>query len=124
MARTPQDVTGAELNVMKQLWEKKSATVRNLVDVLYPSRTPSDLATVQKLLKRLEAKGFVTRDRSVSPQLMSPKVDCDELIRRRLEQTADVLCDGDLAPLFRNLTKSQRFDNEATEVKEIISSIS
>lgn len=123
MARTPQDVTNAELAILKQLWEKEEATVRNLVDILYPARTPSDLATVQKLLKRLEDKGFVNRDRSVSPQLVTPALSCDDLIRRRLEKTADTLSDGNLAPLFRNLIESQRFGKEKSEVKQMISSI-
>lgn len=122
MARTAQDVTNAELAILKQLWERDSATVRNLVDVLYPTGTPSDLATVQKLLKRLEDKGYVNRDRSVSPQLITPELGCDALIRKRLEKTADSLCDGDLAPLVRNLVRSPRFSKEKALIQEIIAS--
>lgn len=123
MARTPQDVTGAELAILQQLWEKQSATVRNLVDVLYPTGTPSDLATVQKLLKRLEDKGFVNRDRTVSPQVVTPALNRDELIQRRLEKTADALCEGSLKPLFQQLITSKRFAKERAELKSMLSSI-
>lgn len=123
MARTPQDVTGAELAILQQLWERETATVRNLVDVLYPTGTPSDLATVQKLLKRLEDKGFVNRDRSVSPQVVEPALNRNELIRRRLEKTADALCEGQLKPLFQELLKSKRFGKEKSEVKSLMNSI-
>ena len=123
MARTPQDVTGAELAILQQLWERETATVRNLVDVLYPAGTPSDLATVQKLLKRLEDKGFVDRDRTVSPQVVQPALDRNELIRRRLEKTADALCGGQLTPLFQELVNSKRFTKEKSAVKSLINSI-
>ena len=66
MARTPQDVTDAELAVLQVLWDDGPATIRQLTDVLYPGGGTAQYATVQKLLDRLEAKGFVHRDRSAA----------------------------------------------------------
>ena len=63
MARTPQDVTDAELAVLQVLWEQGPATIRQLTDRLYPEGKTSHYATVQKLLERLQAKGCVSRDR-------------------------------------------------------------
>ena len=57
MARTPQDVTDAELAVLQVLWELETATVREITDRLYLEGTT---ATVQKLLERLELRGFWT----------------------------------------------------------------
>src|SRR5579872_6415586 len=64
MARTPQDITDAELSVLQILWDKGRETIRELTDVLYPSGTGVHYATVQKLLERLEGKKFVKRDRT------------------------------------------------------------
>ncbi|HEV3143322.1 MAG TPA: BlaI/MecI/CopY family transcriptional regulator, partial [Gemmataceae bacterium] len=64
MARTPQDVTEAELNVLELLWAKGPATIRQLADALYPGGGATQYATVQKLLERLESKDCVRRDRS------------------------------------------------------------
>ena len=36
MARTPQDITDAELAVLNVLWEHGSCTVRFLTDTVYP----------------------------------------------------------------------------------------
>ena len=106
MPRKAQDVTEAELAILRLLWDAGSASVRELVDRLYPSRTSSDLATVQKLLKRLESKLCVVRDRSVWPHLFRPGIDRDELIARRLQNTAEALCEGSVVPLLTNLVRS------------------
>ncbi len=70
MARTPHDVTDAELAILQLLWENREATIRYLTDSLYPHGGTAQYATVQKLLERLETKGFVRRDRAgAAPQL-------------------------------------------------------
>ena len=70
MARTPQDITDAELAVLQVLWDEGRRTIRELTDTLYPSGTGVHYATVQKLLERLEAKKFVKRDRSAWPHCL------------------------------------------------------
>ena len=66
MGRTPQDITDKELDVLHVLWEHGPLPIRRITDVLYPDSRSSYYATVQKLLERLEAKGYVARDRSGS----------------------------------------------------------
>ena len=61
MARRPQDVTDAEREVLRALWEQGPATIRALADELYPGGSTSEYATVQKLLERLSDKGHVSR---------------------------------------------------------------
>src|SRR5947208_3704980 len=106
MARTPQDVTDAELGVLQALWDGGPATVRRLTDALYPAGGVSQYATVQKLLERLEAKGYVRRDRSASVHVFAAAVGRDELIGRRLRTIADKLCGGSLTPLLSHLLQS------------------
>ena len=59
MARTPQDITDAELAVLTLLWEQGRCTVRYLTDTIYPGGSGAHYATVQKLLERLENKKFI-----------------------------------------------------------------
>jgi predicted transcriptional regulator len=108
MARTPQDITDAELAVLQVLWDQGRRTIRELTDTLYPSGTGVHYATVQKLLERLEAKKFVKRDRSAWPHCFDPLVGRDDLISRRLQLTADKLCDGALAPLLTSLVRETK----------------
>ena len=105
MPRTPQDVTDAELSILHALWDRGPQTVRQLTDLLYPEGTGSQYATVQKLLDRLEAKGCVARDREVWPHVFRATIAREELIGRRLQATADKLCEGSLAPLLTHLVR-------------------
>jgi hypothetical protein len=57
MALTPQSITDAELSVLQVIWERQTATVRELTERLYPEGTAAHHATVQKLLERLERPG-------------------------------------------------------------------
>jgi predicted transcriptional regulator len=108
MARTPQDVTEAELAVLQRMWDQGAVTVRQLTDELYPEGGGSEYATVQKLLERLARKEYVVRNRDVWPHLFETTVGRDELIGRRLQTTADQLCNGSLQPLLTTLVQSSK----------------
>jgi BlaI family transcriptional regulator, penicillinase repressor len=108
MARTPQDVTEAELNVLDLLWNKGPATIRQLADELYPGGGATQYATVQKLLERLQAKECVRRDRSGGVQQFSASIEREDLIDRRLQTLAEQLCGGSLAPLLSHLVRADR----------------
>ena len=104
MNRQQHDVTEAELALLQSLWDGGPATIRQLVDRVYKQEGPSVYATVQKLLDRLESKGFVQRDRGAAVHMFRAAVDREELIGRRLRAVADSLCGGSLtSPLLSHL---------------------
>ena len=117
MARTPQDVTDAELAVLQVLWEQGQANRRALAEAIYPGGGVSSYTTIQKLLERLEAKGCVERRASAEGVLFSARVDREQLIGRRLRDVAEKLCGGALTPLLMNLVKAQPL--KAREVEEL-----
>ena len=51
------------------------------------------MASVQKLLERLEAKGYVSRDRRERAHRFHARVSREEFLRHRLPGLADRLCD-------------------------------
>jgi predicted transcriptional regulator len=108
MSRQERDVTEAELAILQVLWEEDTATVRRLIDRLYPPGGASAHATVQKLLERLEAKGCIARDRSGPVQVIVPAIRRDVLVRRRLRDVADDLCGGSLAAMLSHLVNPKR----------------
>ena len=108
MARTPQDITDAELGVLQVLWDQGPCSIRRITDVLYPDGKTAQYATVQKLLERLEAKGCVRRDRTGSAHHFSAALGRDELIGRRLRDMAEQLCGGSLTPLLTHLVRTRR----------------
>ena len=112
MARPIQDVTDAELAVLRVIWDRDSATIRQICEAIYPGGGTSRYATVQKLLERLETKGFAARDRSESVHRFSATIARDDLIGSRLRAVAETLCDGSLTPLISNLVRSQGLSRE------------
>jgi predicted transcriptional regulator len=121
MARTPRDITDAELAVLQVLWDTGPAPIRRLAETLYPSGSVSHYATVQKLLERLETKGCVTRDRGSAVHVFTAALSRDELIGRRLRAVADRLCGGSLTPLLSHLVRTTRLSaRERQELRAMI----
>ena len=107
MARGVRDVTETELAVLQVLWSLGPATVRQVVDQIYPEGGPSAPPTVQKLMERLESKGFVTRDRSGGVQTFAATVNRAAIVSARLRSVAEELCDGSLTSLFTHLVQTE-----------------
>ena len=121
MPRTPQDVTEKELAILQVLWERDEATIRQITDVVYPQGDTAQYATVQKLLERLEAKGFVQRKKTLPANLYSATVGRDELIGRGLQDMAAKLCGGSLTPLLTHLVRQRRLSaRERRELRDLI----
>lgn len=124
MARKAQDVTEAELAILEKLWDDGPSSVRNLAIALYGSPSTSNTATVQKLLGRLESKDCVARDQSVWPRLFRPSIARAELIGRRLQMTADDLCEGSLGPLLTHLVQNGTLSrSERSKLKSLLAEL-
>jgi len=125
MARIPRDVTDAELEVLRALWDDGEATIRALADRLYPGGGTSEYATVQKLLERLEDKGHVARRAEGRSNVFSARVKREELVARRLRDTAEKLCDGSLTPLLTHLVSAGRLSqDELVELRRMVDRLS
>lgn len=121
MARRPQDVTDAELDVLRVIWDQGSATIRTIADRLYPDGGTSEYATVQKLLERLEDKGHVAHRAEGRTNVYRARVGRDALVARRLRETAEQLCDGSLTPLLTHLVSAGRLTPaELSELRQLV----
>jgi len=112
MGRAAREITDTELSILNELWQRPSATVQELAEALYENTAPALLATVRKLLDRLEAEGCVTRDRTKWPYPYSAVLKREDLAGKRLQEAADELFEGDLAPLLTHLVRSQKLTPE------------
>lgn len=66
----PGPLANAELSVLELLWDHGDMTARHVQDRLYGHC--SHHGAVQRLLQRLEGKGFVRRDRAGAAQTFAP----------------------------------------------------
>jgi len=112
MARIGREITDTELEVLRELWRRDEATIRDLTDAIYPDGGHSHYATVQSLLDRLQAKGFVKREKSGRVNRYRALVGRAELASRRLRATADALFDGAMAPLLTHLVDHAELEPE------------
>jgi BlaI family penicillinase repressor len=121
MAKPAADVTEAELSVLEILWREGSCTIRQLTAILYGGGGPAQYSTVQKLLDRLEAKGHAQRNRVEPAHTFQAITAREDLIGRRLQEVAEKLCGGSLAPLLTHLVRAQKLSaRERQELRDLI----
>ena len=111
----------AELAVMQLLWDKEQLTAREIREQLYPDETASNHGTVQKLLQRLEEKGYVARDRSQFVHWFRAIVTRPHYTGQQLESLADKLTDGSLVPFLMHLMETRRISaKERREIQDLL----
>ena len=106
-------LANAELAVMDLLWRKdEPLTARQIRERLYPDATKAQHGTVQRLLQRLEDKGFIERDRSLFVHLFSAAISRQTYAGQQLESLADKLTAGSFAPLITHLVEARRISRD------------
>jgi predicted transcriptional regulator len=114
-------LANAELAVMELLWEVESLTARDLREQLYPGSTKAQHGTVQRLLQRLESKGYVARDRSGPAHLFEAQIGRESYAASQLESLASKLTGGSLSPLITQLLQDQKIsDAEIMSLRSIL----
>lgn len=114
-------VTDGELSILQVLWERGEATTREITAALYDEVTDPKMASAQKLLERLKAKGCVERDRSERAHRFRPLVSQEEFVRSRLQELADRLFDGALVPVATTLLRSKKLTRgEREQLRKLI----
>lgn len=113
----------SELEVLRVLWERGSATARDVWTTLQESGSSWTYATVNTLLQRLEAKGLVASDRSKMTYVYTPRISRQQVVKRRIKSLVDKLYDGKGGLLVMHLLKSQRLTKkEVAEIRDLLSS--
>lgn len=108
-------LANSELAIMDLLWKSNSLTAREIREKLYSNATKAQHGTVQKLLQRLEDKGFVVRDRSEFVHRFEAKVSRKQYAGSQLENLASKLTAGSLAPLITHLVETKKISNDDIE---------
>lgn len=110
-------LANAELAVMELLWQEDRMTARRIREQLYPGATRAQHGTVQRLLQRLEDKGFVDRDRELPVHLFFAVISREAYASSQLESLADKLTGGSLAPLITHLMEQKKISR--AEIKRL-----
>jgi BlaI family transcriptional regulator, penicillinase repressor len=122
MSRTPSPaLTDAEARVMAVLWQRKRATVADVVGALKKKRVVS-YSTVQTILRILEMKGYVSHEKVARAFIYRPVVDERQARRRALRHLVTRLFNGSPSLLVLNVLEDDQIDPaELERLKKLIS---
>lgn len=112
--------TEAELELLRILWEKEPATVREIYDTLNQER-PSGYTTVLKLLQIMTAKGLVVRDEANRAHVYRAAISQDAMQSKILKDLSMRLFSGSAAQLaLHALAMEPASQNELDEIRALI----
>ena len=112
--------TEAELELLRILWEKEPATVREIYDALNVDR-PSGYTTVLKLLQIMTAKGLVVRDEANRAHVYRASISQDAMQSKILRDLSVRLFSGSAAQLaLHALAMEPASSTELEEIRALI----
>ena len=121
MAKRPATIPDSELDVLKVLWDKGQATVREVLETLKAAGREWSYATVATLLDRLETKGVVSSDRRDLAFVYKPTISANEVQQKRVTNLVEKLYQGEPGLLVLHLLKSHPLEPaQADEVRALL----
>jgi BlaI family penicillinase repressor len=109
---TQSPISETEQAVLKVLWDLDRATVRGVLAALNAQGHSWAYTTVQTLLTRLLAKGYVIADRGGPAHVYRAAMSRNELLQQRLTDLADTFCEGTASPLMLALVEGSELTPE------------
>ena len=116
-----ENLTQAEMALLREIWRCETATVRELAEAIYGSSVDSKTAAVLKLLQRIMAKGYVDCRRGERPHVYVAAITQEQYLKLQLQELADLHCDGKLAPLATTLVQTKGFNQrQRRQLRDLI----
>ena len=118
--RKSETLTDGELRLMRVLWDRKHASVGDVVAALPPNGRPA-YNTVLTLLRILEDKGYIRHEKEGRAFVYSPVVDRRQAQRRAVRRLVRELFDGSPGSLAVNILEHDEVDaGELAQLRELI----
>lgn len=112
--------TDSELEILKVLWAKGKATVREVNDILNENREVGYTTTL-KMMQLMAQKGLVNRDSSTRTHVYTAAIAQDYVQNDMLDQLLDTAFGGSASKLVMNaLGRSNASKQELEEIKALI----
>ena len=114
MRRKSPTLTEHELEIMKIVWNTGQATVREVYETLLDRRKVA-YTTVLTMMKILEAKGYLTKDREERAHVYRPARAEHTVVRSMVREFVDRVFNGSAQPLLLHLVKDRRLSERELE---------
>jgi BlaI family transcriptional regulator, penicillinase repressor len=100
-------LTPQELEIMKLVWQRESATVRDIYEALLERRKIA-YTTVMTMMRILESKGYLKKRRQERAYVYQPAQPKNQVIGGMIREFVDRVFNGAAEPLLVHLVKSRR----------------
>jgi BlaI family transcriptional regulator, penicillinase repressor len=113
-------LTDQELEIMKVVWERQTATVRDVYEALLERRKVA-YTTVMTMMKILENKGYLLRKQVDRAYLYRPAQPKNRVIRAMVRDFVNRVFNGSAEPLLVHLIEDRRLTpDELDEIRRLI----
>ena len=117
MRRESTTLTGQELEIMKIVWGKGEATVRDVYEALLERRRIA-YTTVMTMMKVLERKGYLKTSREERAYLYRPARPERQVLRSMVREFVDRVFNGSAEPLLVHLVEDRKLSKREIEELE------
>jgi predicted transcriptional regulator len=111
MAKQPPVLTEQELEIMKVVWERESATVRDVYETLRARRQIA-YTTVMTMMRILERKGHLKVSRADRAYLYRPARARQRVLGEMVREFVDRVFGGAAEPLVQHLVRDRHLTEE------------
>jgi len=113
-------LTGQELEIMKIVWERGSATVRDVYEELLKSRKIA-YTTVMTMMGTLEQKGRLTKTTRDRAYVYTPTESRGQVVGNMVNEFVSRVFDGSAKPLLVHLAEEHKISpKELDEIRAIL----
>jgi predicted transcriptional regulator len=113
--------TSAELEILDVLWERGTATVREIFEVLSARSKPTGYTTILKLLQIMDEKGLVERDKQSKAHVYRAKQSQAETQKNLVSDLLEKAFRGSALKLVQHVLETKPASaEELTEIRKLI----
>ncbi len=107
-------LTGQELEIMKVVWEREKATVRDVYEALLEHRKVA-YTTVMTMMKILEQKGFLKKSQEDRAYVYRPAQPKGQVIGAMVREFINRVFNGSAEPLLVHLVEEHHLSQKDLE---------
>ena len=120
MTQTSPTLTGQELAIMKVVWGKKEATVREVYETLRERRRIA-YTTVMTMMKILQEKGYLTKVAQDRAHVYTATRPRQQVVGAMVKDFVDRVFDGAASGLLVHLAKDGRLtSDERDQIRRVL----
>ena len=113
-------LTDQELEIMKIVWDRRTATVRDVYETLRERRRVA-YTTVMTMMKILEQKGYLNRKQVDRAYVYRPAHPKNRVIRAMVRDFVNRVFNGSAEPLLVHLIEDRQLSpDELDEIRRLI----